>query len=310
MMVDEKMGISNEEAIDGLMEFGLSKEEAEIYLLLIENQSMTVRELNQQTPNIQRTYLYNFLDKLATNGWVHIDTLTKPQSYNPYHMDLEEKLKEKEQEIKKYQKDFTIFKEKTFPQLKNYIDSLYEKSALQKITTPYKDYFKDFFKGRKIRVDYSTYQAQGNPFLSLLLIGMEFHGFHIFHHEKPISEEHVIHFYMFSDNEILSNTENVIGRLLEWRKQEIIKLFTKQDIKIEEAKGEKSSENIHGFDIEYEIVPFIDKGKRFESFLVYPFVLSKERSLIFFQFSNKKEKGLELLKWLLKKIKNEKEATA
>ena len=90
------MGISTEEAIEALMEFGLSKEEAEIYLLLVENQSMTVRELNQKTPSIQRTYLYNFLDKLARNGWVHIDTLTKPQSYNPYDVDLEEKVIEKE----------------------------------------------------------------------------------------------------------------------------------------------------------------------------------------------------------------------
>ncbi len=301
------MVISNEEAIEGLMEFGLSREEAEIYLLLVENQSMTVRELNQQTPNIQRTYLYNFLDKLARNGWVHIDSLTKPQSYNPYDVDLEEKLEEKEQEINKIQKDFISFKGKTFPKLKSYLNSLYEKSLMKKISSPYKDYFKDFFKDKKIRVEYTTYQAKGNPFLSLLLIDVEFHGFHIFHHEKPISEEHVIHFYTFPDKEILSNSENIIGKLLDWRKQEIIKFFSKQEIKIEDTKGEKFSKNLYGFDIQYEIIPYIDKGKRFESYLVYPIVISEEKSLIFFQFSNQKEKGQELLNWVLEKFQNENE---
>ncbi|NHI94320.1 MAG: hypothetical protein EAX96_17645 [Candidatus Lokiarchaeota archaeon] len=296
------MGISNEEAIEALMKFGLSKEEAEIYLLLVENQSMTVRELNQRTPSIQRTYLYNFLDKLARNGWVHIDTLTKPQSYNPYDVDLEEKLKEKEDEIQLMQEEFDLFKKNTFPKLKNYLNSLFEKSSLKKISTPYKEYFQEFFKNEKIRVDYTTYQTSLNPFLSFLLMNCEFHGFHIFHHTKPMSTEHVIHFYVFSDKNILKDSEKMILELLNWRKEEINKFIIEQGNIIQLENSRKEILTNSGKKINLEIIPFIDKEVIYESILVYPFILNEEENLIYFQFSNKAEKGKELLDWLLNKI--------
>ena len=296
------MGISNEEAIEALMEFGLSKEEAEIYLILVKNQSMTVRELNQKTPSIQRTYLYNFLDKLARNGWVHIDTLTKPQSYNPYDVDLEEKLKEKEDEILKQQDEFKNFKEKTFPSLKKYLNNIFEQSSLKKITTPYKEYFQEFFKNEKIRVDYSTYQTNQNPFLGFLLMDCEFHGFHLFHHMKPMSTEHVIHFYIFPDKNLLKDSQKVILELLNWRREEIIKFSTEKGNEIQIDKTKKESRTIAGKKITLEIIPFIDKETNYNSILIYPFVLNEAENIIYFQFSNKEEKGLELLNWLLHKI--------
>ena len=300
--VDDNMGISNEEAIEGLMEFGLSKEEAEIYLLLVENQSMTVRDLNQKTPSIQRTYLYNFLDKLARNGWIHIDALTKPQSYNPYDVDLEEKLREKEEEILNKQKEFKFFKEKTFPSLKNYLNELFEKSSLKKITTPYKDYFQEFFKNEKIRVDYTSYKTSQNPFIGFLLMDCEFHGFHLFHHMKPMSTEHVIHFYKFPEKNILEDSEKLILELLSWRREEIVKFISEQGNIIQMDKAKRISKIIAGKKINLEIIPFVDKEVTYESILVYPFILNETENIIYFQFSNKAEKGLELLDWLLQKV--------
>ncbi|MHA1784805.1 MAG: helix-turn-helix domain-containing protein [Candidatus Helarchaeota archaeon] len=291
---------STEEAIEALMEFGLTREEAEIYILLVENQSMTVRELNQKTPSIQRTYLYNFLDKLARNGWVHIDTMVKPQCYNPYDVDLEEKLREKEIKIREMQKKFKEFKENTFPKLKKFLNSIYESSSWKKITTPYKDYFSDFFKGEKIRVDYTTYKSRANPFLNFLLMNFEFHGFHVFHHEKPISNEQVIHFYIFPNNEILKNSEKMIVQLLNFRRNEIIEFFDKLGNTIKRDKIKIENVEIMNHNFKREIVPYTYKGNEYKGILIHPFIFGE--NILVLIFSNKLEKGEELLKWLLRKL--------
>ena len=50
-----------------------------------------------------------------------------------------------------------------------------------------------------------------------------------------------------------------------------------------------------------KITPYEDKGNKYRSLFVYPFVLNQE-NVMFFLFSNKLEKGKELLNWLLSEI--------
>ena len=242
--------INKNNLINELQQFDLSKEEAEIYLCLLKNKVMTVREINQSIPHIQRTYLYNFLDKL-NDDWVHINRATKPQTFNPRPPEeiLIEKITQKRSILLNQLEDLDRLEKTILPNLLNRLNDIHQKNSLKQIPTQYKPIITEFFKNNpSIRIEYTHSPPNINPYLNLFFVSCVFHGFFISWHKKPISDEYSIHIYEF-ERPITKTHLDLANKILELQASDMITLLTERE-GIEQVQPiERNAFKINNFEL-------------------------------------------------------------
>ncbi|MHA1145658.1 MAG: helix-turn-helix domain-containing protein [Candidatus Helarchaeota archaeon] len=303
-MVNDDNSLDRDELIEQLMKFDLSREEAEIYLLLLEYKSMIVRDLNKKIPQIQRTYLYNYLDKLSRSGWVHINTVTKPQSYNPYTPEevLLRRIEEKKEEIKKIKEDFDELMNDVYPDLLKKLNSLYL-GSWNNISSNYIALFKEYFKDLPIRVENAIIEPHSNPYLNFFLPVCNFHGFFIAHHKKPISDEYLVHFYEFETSDFFKESFEFLELIFSYRVKEMVRILARRESLKEIMAPVPRTRNIEGLKINIEDIRYQKGESELTAFLVHPFLINKRNNILMFMFANKKKNGEKLLEWIIKRFK-------
>lgn len=302
-MVGKKDSFDKEYLIEQLMKFDLSRDEAEIYLLLLENKNMIVRDLNTKIPHIQRTYLYNYLDKLAQNGFVHINTITKPQSYNPYTPQevLSKLIEEKKRELSKREKDLKELESKIYPKLLEQLNTLFM-SSWADVSSHFKEILVEYFKDLPVRVEDTNIQAHANPYLSFFLPSSNFHGFFIAHHKKPISDEYVVHFYEFDSPQTLKNSEKFLNEVFLYKREEMAQILGQRESLKELHDPVQITREIKNTKVTIETMDYKKGESELTAFLVHPFVVPTRENVLVFVFTNKKENGEIFLEWLIERL--------
>lgn len=289
--------------INDLQQFDLSKEEAEIYLCLLKNKVMTVREINQSIPHIQRTYLYNFLDKLENSEWVHINRASKPQTFNPYPPSevLAKRLEQKRTSLLNQLEEINHLEEKTLPNLLNNLNMIHQENSLKHIPIEYKSIITDFFENNpSVRIEYTHRPLSINPWLNFFFVSCVFHGFFISWHKKPISDEYSIHFYEFEQPVTKAHLE-LANKVLELQATDMITLLTEREGIEQMQPLEQEKVKLNGFRLTQETFAYKKNEIELEALIIHPWKLNK--NTIAFFYSNKKENGMKLLEWIIKKVK-------
>ncbi len=90
----------------GVLKFGLSEDDAEVYLALFKKGELgeTIGNLHKEILRLKRTHVYRIIERLEKNGWVkkELDIKEKVQRYKaiPFYAVLDDFIKEKEKELK------------------------------------------------------------------------------------------------------------------------------------------------------------------------------------------------------------------
>jgi len=303
MGTDSDNAIDQNNLINDLQQFDLSREEAEIYLCLLKNKVMTVREINQSIPHIQRTYLYNFLDKLENSEWVHINRASKPQTFNPYPPSevLAKRLEQKRASLINQLEVVEHLEKATLPNLLNSLNRIHQENSLKHIPIQYKSIITDFFEDNpSVRIEYTNNSQNINPWLNFFFVSCIFHGFFISWHKKPVSDEYSIHFYEF-EQPITKTLLDLSNKVLELQAADMITLLTEREGIEQMQVMEQESIKVNGFKLNSEIFSYRKSDNELEALIIHPWKLKK--NTIAFFYSNKKENGMKLLEWIIKKVK-------
>ena len=295
--------INQNDLITDLQHFDLSKEEAEIYLCLLKNKVMTVREINQSIPYIQRTYLYNFLDKMNNNEWVHINQATKPQTFNPIPPGeiLAKKLKQKRAILLQQLEEINHLEKTVLPKLLKQLNTIHQQNSLKHVPVQYQPIITEFFENNpSIRIEYINRSSNINPYLNFFFVSCTFHGFFISWHKKPISDEYSIHFYEF-EQPITKTHLELANNILELQGNEMMTLLTEREGIYETKTIAENSTKIDGVEVTQVTISYKKEGTEYHALITHPWKLNK--NTIAFFYANQKEKGLKLLEWIIKKIK-------
>ncbi len=285
--------------INDLQQLDLSKEEAEIYLLLLKNKIMTAGDINKFLPHIQRTYVYNFLTKLKNNGWVHINQATTPQTYNPYPPDeiLAKKILEKRNLLITQLESLNQLEEKILPRL----NEIHQSNSLKNIPIQFKSVITEFFEDNpSVRIEYTHNPLSINPWLNFFFVSCIFHGFFISWNKQPISDEYSIHFYEF-ENPITQAHLDLAKKVMELQAGDMRRLLTEREgIELIEPLTQRSLK-INGFELVEETIVYQKNENIYEALIIHPWKINK--NTIAFFYSNKKEIGTKLLEWIIKNTK-------
>ncbi|TFG04474.1 MAG: hypothetical protein EU536_04575 [Promethearchaeota archaeon] len=296
---NEDLEIEDSQLIRNLQQFELSKEEAEIYLCLLRNKTMTVREINQSIPHIQRTYLYNYLDKLNSNEWVHINKASKPNTFNPYPPGevLAKKIAQRRIELSEHLNTLNALEEKIFPTLLQNLNIIHQKNSLKEVPLKYRSIISDFFENNpSVRIEYTHLPLNINPYLNFFFMPCIFHGFFISWHKKPISDEYAIHFYEFEQPVTKKHLE-FANRILELQASDMITLVTEREIVDQVQRMTPKTMSRNGFELIEEVFAYLKNGTTYEALIIHPWKLNK--TTIAFLFANQKDKGIRLLNWII-----------
>ncbi len=289
--------------ISDLQQFDLSKEEAEIYLCLLKNKVMTVREINQSIPHIQRTYLYNFLDKLENSEWVHINRASKPQTFNPYPPSevLAKKLEQKRRILLNQLEEVNYLEENTLPSLLDNLNAIHQENSLKHVPLEYKSIITEFFENNPaVRIEYSHNSQSINPWLNFFFVSCVFQGFFISWSKKPVSDEYSLHIYEF-EQPVTKAHLDLANKVLELQAADMITLLTEREGLEQMQASEQESIKLNGSKLAQEIFTYKKGENELEALIIHPWKLNK--NTIAFFYSNKKENGIKLLEWIIKKVK-------
>jgi predicted transcriptional regulator len=89
----------------GLLKFGLTEEEAEVYLAFLKKGDFgdTIGNINRELLNLKRTHIYRIIDRLEKNNWVRkmIDSDRKAQKYRAISLNfiIDDFIEQKETEL-------------------------------------------------------------------------------------------------------------------------------------------------------------------------------------------------------------------
>ncbi|MHA1131636.1 MAG: helix-turn-helix domain-containing protein [Candidatus Helarchaeota archaeon] len=289
--------------INDLQFFDLSKEEAEIYTLLLRNKIMIAGDINKYLIDTGRTHVYNILSRLEKSGWIHVNRATKPQTYNPIPPAeiLAEKLIEKRNVLLERLDEVNQFEEKSLPKLLRGLNSLHQQNSLKYIPIQYQSIITEYFENNpSVRIEYIHKPSNINPYLNFFFLTCVFHGFFISWHKKPISDEYSIHFYDFEHP--ISNTHlELAEKFLEVQGNEMIALLTERE-EIEQIKPvEQKNIKINGMVIAEETISYKKGGRQYYALITHPWKLNK--TTIAFFYANKRENGIKFLEWIIKRMK-------
>ncbi|MHA1266696.1 MAG: helix-turn-helix domain-containing protein [Candidatus Helarchaeota archaeon] len=302
MVNETDIEIDQNHLIEQLQRFELSKEEAEIYLCLLKNKTMTVREINQSIPYIQRTYLYNFLDKLHNNEWVHINRASKPTTFSPYPPSevLAKKIEQRRSILSEQLEALDHLEAKVLPELLQKLNLIHQQNSLKQIPLEYKSIIIDFFKNNpSVRVEYIHHPLSSNPYLNFFFLPCIFHGFFISWHKKPISDEYAVHFYEF-EQAITKKHLEFAYKILELQLEDMMTLVTEREVVEKVQWNTRESIEINGITVIQETFSYVKNGSTYNASIIHPWKLSTR--IIAFLFANQKRKGIELLKWIIEKL--------
>ncbi len=294
--------VEQTELIEDLVEFDLSKEEAEVYLCLLRNKVMKVREINQAIPYVQRTNLYNLLGRLHDNDWVHINETTKPKTYNPMPPDevLAKKIEERRKQLTEQLDDLNQLEEKVLPDLLGKLNAIHHNNSVTNIPVQFKPIIYDYFKDNpSVRIEYSHNAININPWLNLFFLSCTFHGFFISWHKKPISDEYSLHLYEFEDPVTTTHLE-LANKVMELQASDMTILLTEREGINQIEPLEKGQIQVNGFELTQETIAYRKNEMDYQALIIHPWKINTHT--IAFFYSNKKENGLKLLNWIIKKV--------
>jgi predicted transcriptional regulator len=297
------INIENHEFIDDLELFDLSKEEAEIYLLLLKNKVMIAGDINKHLIDTSRTHVYNFLTRLEKSGWVHVNRATKPQTYNPMPPAevLAKKVVEKRKLLSEQLEDLNQLEEKVLPDLLTKLNAIHHDNSVINIPIQFKPMIYDYFKDNpSVRIEYTHSPVNINPWLNLFFLSCTFHGFFISWHKKPISDEYSLHLYEFESPLTKTHLE-LANKVMELQANDMTTLLTEREGITEIKPLGKEMVKVDGFSLTQETIAYRKSELNCQALIIHPWKLNS--NTIAFFYSNKKENGMKFLEWIIKKVR-------
>jgi hypothetical protein len=296
----------DDQLIEWLQLFDLSREEAKIYLALLRYKNLIVSELNSKIDfdkkDASRTYIYSFLRRME-GKWVHMQERRRKSScYNPYppREILAEVLEQKKQQ----QLDL----EKLFPVLVNKLEKIHQEHTWDDIPPIAKRYvesvdIKGYFKTDSIRIETYELNEPDNQYLNLGL--GDFSGFHVFRHKHTGTEDFVIAVNQFDSEETLQHRKDLLSTLLQLKVQEIssqlkkggvIDLFESKEADIITIDGHA----INRFRFHY-------RNPKYSAEIIegvyFSFIPKNSPSVFVSIYANIYQNAEALLKWILQRSK-------
>ncbi len=212
----------DDQLIEWLQLFDLSREEAKIYLALLRYKNLIVSELNSKIDfdkkDASRTYIYSFLRRME-GKWVHMQERRRKSScYNPYPP--KEILAEILQQKHKQQEDL----EKLCPVLIEKLEKIHQEHTWDDIPPIAKRYvesvdIRGYFKNDSIRIETYELNEPDNPYLNLGL--GDFSGFHVFRHKHTGTEDFILAVNQFDSEETLQHRKDLMSKLLQMKVEEL-----------------------------------------------------------------------------------------
>ena len=296
----------DDQLIEWLQLFDLSREEAKIYLTLLRYKNMIVSELNAKIDfdkkDASRTYIYSFLRRME-GKWVHIQERRRKSScYNPYPP--REILTEILEEKKKRQQEL----ENLFPILVEKLEKIHQEHTWDDIPPIAKRYvesvdIKGYFKNDTIRIETYELNEPDNPYLNLGL--GDFSGFHVFRHKHTGTEDFIIAINQFDSEETLKHRKEFMYKLLEMkveelstymRKRGVIDLFEPKPPDVITIEGHK----VNRFRFNYRNPKY---SEEIIEGVYFSFIPNNSPNVFVSLYANIYANAEALLKWILKRSK-------